>query len=131
MTKDKKYIENLFRNYKKNKARLKMLELGLVSDEDHVIGAIDYSKDKIQTSNLSSLDNIIEKREYEKEKLQKEIAITQILLDSLKEDERIIVEAYYIEGKTQTQVANIINVYEVSTVWRKREKILSELMELI
>ncbi|MGL5380691.1 hypothetical protein [Clostridium sp.] len=131
MTKDKKYIENLFRNFKKNKARLKMLELGLVSDEDHVIGAIDYSKDKIQTSNLSSLDNIVERREKEKEQLEKDIAITEILLESLKEDDGILVEAYYIEGKTQTQVANIINVYEVSTVWRRREKLLDCLMELI
>ena len=44
MTKDKyKYIEGLLRNYKKNKSRIKILELGLVTDDDYTLGAIDYS----------------------------------------------------------------------------------------
>ena len=35
MTKDKyKYVEGLLRNYKKNKSRIKILELGLVTDDD-------------------------------------------------------------------------------------------------
>lgn len=131
MTKDKKYIENLFRNYKKNLARKKVLELGLITDDDYTLGAIDYSADKIQTSNISSLDDKIIKREKEFEKLKVDIAITEILLDSLKEEDKTIVASYYIEGKTQTQVAHIINVYEISTVWRKREKILDSLMDII
>ena len=36
MTKDKyKYVEGLLRNYKKNKSRIKILELGLVTDDDY------------------------------------------------------------------------------------------------
>lgn len=37
MTKDKKYIEYLLRNYKKNKARLRILELGMVNEQDNII----------------------------------------------------------------------------------------------
>ena len=130
-TKDKSYIENLFKNYKRNKARLLILDKNLVNDDDFILRAIDYSNDKIQTSNLSSLDNIIERREKEKEQLKKDIALTEILLDSLNERDRILIESYYIERKTQTQVANIINVYEISTVWRNRERILNTLTELL
>ena len=130
-TKDKSYIENLFKNYKRNKARLLILDKNLVNDDDFILRAIDYSNDKIQTSNLSSLDNIIECREKEKEQLKKDIALTEILLDSLNERDRILIESYYIERKTQTQVANIINVYEISTVWRNRERILNTLTELL
>ena len=65
-TKDKKYIENLLKNYKRNKSRLQILDKNLISDDDFLLGAIDYSKEKIQTSNLSSLVNIIAKREKEK-----------------------------------------------------------------
>ena len=73
MNRDKFYIENLFRNYKRNKSRLQILDKNLISDDDFLLGAIDYSKEKIQTSNLSSLDNIIEKREKEKDQLVKDI----------------------------------------------------------
>ena len=66
MTKDKyKYVEGLLRNYKKNKSRIKILELGLVTDDDYTLSAIDYSKDKIQTSNKSDLSDAVVKREKE------------------------------------------------------------------
>lgn len=135
MTKDKKYIENLFRNFKKNKARLKILELGLVTDDDYTLGAIDYSKDKIQTSNLSSLDNIAERREAEKEKLQKDIAITQILLDSMdsRKDSQYkkIIEYYYIENMTQREVMQIINTYDNRHFFNICNKALNSLLEIV
>ena len=90
MNRDKFYIEELFRRYKRNVSRLEILENNLVSDDDFLLGAIDYSKEKIQTSNLSSLDNIIEKREKEKDQLIKDITLTEILLDSLTERDYLI-----------------------------------------
>ena len=134
-SKDKKYIENLFRNYKRNIARLKILNLNLIQDEDSIIQGVNYT-DKlkignISTSNLTSLDSIIEKREKEKEQLKEEITLAEILLNSLSEKDKMIVEAYYIENKTQVQVANMLNVYELSTVWRNRERILNKLLELL
>ena len=44
MTRDKKrYIEALLYNYKDNKTRLIVLEEGLISDDDFILGSIDYS----------------------------------------------------------------------------------------
>ena len=77
MTKDKyKYIENLFRNYKKNKSRIKILRLGYITDDDFTISGVDYSKDKIQTSNMSDLSDTVIKREKELEKLIYEVNVT-------------------------------------------------------
>ena len=130
-TKDKFYIENLFRNYKRNKSRLKILDKNLISNDDFLLGAIDYSKEKIQTSNLSSLDNIIEKREKEKEQLIKDIALTEILLDSLTERDYLIINSFYIERKTLVRIAQLLNRDDTKTVWRNKERILNSLTELL
>ena len=79
MTKDKyKYIEDLLRNYKKNKSRIKVLELGLITDDDFTVGATDYSKDKIQVSNMSDLSDIVIGREKELDQLKYEVNLTEI-----------------------------------------------------
>ena len=131
MNRDKFYIENLFRNYKRNKSRLQILDKNLISDDDFLLGAIDYSKEKIQTSNLSSLDNIIEKREKEKEQLIKDITLTEILLDSLTERDYIIINSFYIERKTLVRIAQLLNRDDTKTVWRNKERILNTLTELL
>lgn len=134
-TKDKTYIENLLRSYKKNKARLQILEKGLVSDEDNVIGAINYTSKlkmgNIQTSNLSSLDDIIERRAKEKEKLTNDIVLTEILLDSLTERDYMIVYNYYVERKTLVKIAQLMNRDDTKTVWRNKDRILEEMLEVI
>ena len=131
MNRDKFYIEELFRRYKRNVSRLEILENNLVSDDDFLVGAIDYSKEKIQTSNLSSLDNIIEKREKEKEKLKKEVALTKILLNSLTEKDYLIINSFYIERKTLVRIAQLLNRDDTKTVWRNKERILNTLTELL
>ena len=135
MTKDKKYIEYLLRNYKKKKSRLRILNLGLINEDDNILNAIDYSKDKIQTSNLTSLDDAIIKREEEIKKLEYEINIVEALLDSLdsrKDNQyRQLVENYYIENKTYTEVMSIINIYNRYHYFEICKKILNEFLELI
>ena len=131
MNRDKFYIENLFRNYKRNKSRLQILDKNLISDDDFLLGAIDYSKEKIQTSNLSSLDNIIEKREKEKEQLIKDITLTEILLDSLTEKDYLIINSFYMERKTLVRIAQLLNRDDTKTVWRNKERILNSLTELL
>ena len=131
MNRDKFYIENLFRNYKRNVSRLEILENNLISDDDFLLGAIDYSKDKVQTNNLSSLDNVIEKREKEKEKLKKEVALTKILLNSLTEKDYLIINSFYIERKTLVRIAQMLNRDDTKTVWRNKERILNSLTELL
>ena len=135
MTKDKKYIEYLLRNYKKKKSRLRILNLNLINDDDNILNGIDYSKDKIQTSNLTSLDDVIIKREEEIKRLEYEINIVEALLDSLdsrKDNQyRQLVENYYIENKTYTEVMSIINIYNRYHYFELRKKVLNEFLELI
>jgi DNA-directed RNA polymerase specialized sigma subunit len=131
VNRDKFYIENLFRNYKRNKSRLQILDKNLISDDDFLLGAIDYSKEKIQTSNLSSLDNIIEKREKEKDQLIKDITLTEILLNSLTERDYLIINSFYIERKTLVRIAQLLNRDDTKTVWRNKERILNSLTELL
>ena len=135
MTKDKKYIEYLLRNYKKKKSRLRILNLGLINEDDNILNGIDYSKDKIQTSNLTSLDDAIIKREEEIKRLEYEINIVEALLDSLdsrKDNQyRQLVENYYIENKTYTEVMSIINIYNRYHYFELCKKILNDFLELI
>ncbi len=135
MTKDKKYIEYLLRNYKKKKSRLRILNLGLINEDDNILNGIDYSKDKIQTSNLTSLDDAIIKREEEIKRLEYEINIVEALLDSLdsrKDNQyRQLVENYYIENKTYTEVMPIINIYYRYHYFELCKKVLNEFLELI
>ena len=132
MSKDKyKYIENLLRNYKKNKSRIKILELGIVTDDDFTISAIDYSKEKIQTSNQSDLSDLIIKREKELDKLKYEVSLTDALLESLNTKDKYIVEAFYIENIRMNKIALKLNYYETKTIWINKDRIINSLIDLV
>ena len=132
MTKDKyKYIENLFRNYKKNKSRIKILNLGMVTDDDFTVSGVDYSKDKIQTSNMSDLSDTVIKREKELEKLIYEVSVTEALLESLNTKDRYIIEAFYIENIRMNKIAVKLNYYEIKTVWNNKDRIMNYLLDLV
>jgi len=132
MTKDKyKYIENLLRNYKKNKSRIKILNLGMVTDDDFTISGVDYSKDKIQTSNMSDLSDTVIKREKELEKLIYEVNVTEALLESLNTKDRYIIEAFYIENIRMNKIAVKLNYYEIKTVWNNKDRIMNYLLDLV
>ena len=132
MTKDKyKYIENLFRNYKKNKSRIKILQLGYITDDDFTINGVDYSKDKIQTSNMSDLSDTVIKREKELEKLIYEVSVTEALLESLNTKDRYIIEAFYIENIRMNKIAVKLNYYEIKTVWNNKDRIMNYLLDLV
>ena len=132
MTKDKyKYIENLFRNYKKNKSRIKILQLGYITDDDFTINGVDYSKDKIQTSNMSDLSDTVIKREKELEKLIYEVNVTEALLESLNTKDRYIIEAFYIENIRMNKIAVKLNYYEIKTVWNNKDRIMNYLLDLV
>ena len=132
MSKDKyKYIENLLRNYKKNKSRIKILELGMVTDDDFTISGVDYSKDKIQTSNMSDLSDTVIKREKELEKLIYEVNVTEALLESLNTKDRYIIEAFYIENIRMNKIAVKLNYYEIKTIWNNKDRIMNYLLDLV
>ena len=132
MTRDKKrYIEALLYNYKKNKARLQILELGLISDDDFILGSIDYSKERVQSSNLSSLDNKIIAREREMTRLKKDIKLVEILLSSLSEREHLVVKSFYIENISNVKIADMIDRVDLKTVWRIKDNALRNMTNLI
>ena len=132
MTNDKKRrIEALLYNYKKNKARLQILELGLVSDDDFLVGSFDYSSVRVQTSNLSSLDHKIIARENEIERLKKDIKLTEILLDSLSERDRLVISSSYIDNIPGIKIADMINRVDLKTVWRIKHTALKNMAYLI
>ena len=132
MSKDKyRYIENLLRNYKKNKSRIKILELGIVTDDDFTISAIDYSKEKIQTSNNNDLSDLIIKREKELDKLKYEVSLTDALLESLNTKDKYIVEAFYIENIRMNKIALKLNYYETKTIWINKDRIINSLIDLV
>ena len=132
MTKDKyRYIENLFRNYKKNKSRIKILQLGYITEDDFTISAIDYSKDKIQTSNMNDLSDLVIKREKELDKLIYEVNVTEALLESLNNKDRYIIEAFYIENIRMNKIAVKLNYYETKTVWNNKDRIMNYLLDLV
>ena len=132
MAKDKyKYIENLLRNYKKNKSRIKILELGIVTDDDFTISAIDYSKEKIQVSHQSDLSDLIVKREKELDRLKYEVSLTDALLESLNTKDKYIVEAFYIENIRMNKIALKLNYYETKTIWINKDRIINSLIDLV
>lgn len=132
---DTKYVEGLLRNYKKNKARLRILELNKLSYEDNELRGIDYSREVVQTSNISTLDEITIKREEEYNKLKYLVNLTEALIDGLdsrKDNQyRKIANYYYIENMTYTEVMPIVGVYTADHFYSLGRKVLRELTSLM
>ena len=132
MTRDKKrYIEALLYNYKDNKTRLIVLEEGLISDDDFILGSIDYSKERVQSSNLSSLDDKVIAREREIEKLKKDIRLTEVLLDKLSEKEHKVITSFYIKKIPNRLICEIIDRTDEKTVWRIKNNALISMARAI
>ena len=132
MTRDKKrYIEALLYNYKDNKTRLIVLEEGLVNDDDFILGSIDYSKERVQNSNLSSLDDKVIAREREIEKLKKDIRLTEVLLDKLSEKEYKVITSFYIKKIPNRLICEIIDRTDEKTVWRIKNNALISMARAI
>ena len=132
MTKDKiSQVEGLLYNYKKNKARVRILELGLISDEDFILGSMDYSSDRVQSSNLSSLDNKIIARQKEMGKLKKDIIRVDEMLGVLKERDRLVVSSFYIERLPIRKIKYMIDRDDDKTVWRIKKRAIKNMADLV
>ena len=125
------YVTRILKNYKKNKSRLKMIEMGLITDDDNIISAMNYDSIRVQTSNLSSLDNNILSREEEKEKLIKYISTVDVLLESLSVKDSNIIKDIYFEKIRYVEIAYKNNWLDKCTVFRNNERIIRELTNLI
>lgn len=129
-----KKVEALLRNYKRNKSRIRILELNLEDEDETLIGSIDYSRERVQTSNIRDLSDVIVGMEKELKQLKKDVRTTEALVDSLNSRKgnqyRKIVELYYIEGHIAENVMSEVGVYN----WRFYElckKVLGTLAELL
>lgn len=127
----REYIERILYNYKRNKSRLKILNMNELTDEDYTIGAIDYSKDKIQTSNSSDLSDFAVKREREKVDIETDIITAAAILESLNEFDYAIINGLYVENLKQREILEAINRFDVCTVHRNKERILRQLEDLV
>ena len=125
------YVVRILKTYKKNKSRLKMLKLGLVTDDDNLLGAVNYDSVRVQTSNLGSLDNNIIVREKEKAKLNKYITTVDVILESLNSKDRAIIENIYFENIKYIDIAYKNNWNDKKTVWDNKERIIRELAKII
>ena len=125
------YVVRILKTYKKNKSRLKMLELGLVTDDDNLLGTVNYDSIRVQTSNLGSLDNNILARENEKIKLNKYITTVDVILESLNSKDRAIIENIYFENIKYIDIAYKNNWNDKKTVWDNKERIIRELAKII
>ena len=119
-----KKVEHLLRNYKENKSEVEMLTYRLD------LNAIDYSKDKIQTSNISSLDEVVIAREKKLIQLKKDIHTTEALIRSLGERDYKIINDFYILERSQTKIGADLEITE-DAVWKAKYVILKKLANLL
>ena len=119
-----KKVEHLLRSYKENKSEVEMLTYRLD------LNAIDYSKDKIQTSNISTLDEVVIAREKKLIQLKKDIHTTEALIKSLGERDYKIINDFYILERSQTKIGADLEITE-DAVWKAKYVILKKLANLL
>ena len=112
------YVVRILKTYKKNKSRLKMLELGLVTDDDNLLGAVNLDNNKLA-------------RENEKIKHNKYITTVDVILESLNSKDRAIIENIYFENIKYIDIAYKNNWNDKKTVWDNKERIIRELAKII
>ena len=115
-----KKVEHLLRSYKENKSEVEMLTYRLD------LSAVDYSKDKIQTSNISSLDEVVIAREKKLVQLNQDIHTTEALIKSLGERDFKIINDFYILERSQTKIGADLEITE-DAVWKAKYVILNKL----
>ena len=119
-----KRVESLLRNYKENKSEVEMLTYRLD------LNAIDYSKDKIQTSNISSLDEVVIAREKKLIQLKQDIHTAEALMKSLGERDYKIINDFYILERSQTKIGADLEITE-DAVWKAKYVVLKKMANLL
>lgn len=105
-----KYVEKLLKKYRDNLAEINLI----------TVMGIDYSSVRVQTSNISSLDNVAIKLE----KLRKENDIVDALIQCLSNKEKFIIESFYKEGRKRMLIGMKIGIETENGVdMAKREAI--------
>lgn len=136
MTKDKKeLLINCLKKYKRNVARLGLLQNSLLFDEevDILSSAIDYSRDQVQTSNINGIDKFLEdkesKREDEIAQLKKDIDRVEYVLEALKDKDRKVVERTYVLKEPGLKVASDLGYTELRSMYTYRSQVISNIVK--
>lgn len=119
--KKEKTVEYLLKNYRNNKAEIKMLSYGLD------LQAVQYDRDAVQTSNKSDLSDIVIKREKILAELKQDVYDADQLIQSLGDVDRFIIEGIYIKELTQVEIASRLNYNTENTVAKRKGRILQSL----
>ena len=125
------YVTRILKNYKKYKTRIKVIEKGLYTDDDNILSAMNYDSVRVQTSNLSNLDNNILSREEEKERLIKYVNTVDTILESLNSKDLGIIRDIHFERLKFIDIAYKNNWNDKSTVFYNNVRIIKELVKLI
>lgn len=119
--KKEKTVEYLLKNYRNNKAEIKMLSYGLD------LQAQQYDTVNVQTSNKRDLSDVVVKREKILNELKQDVHDAECLLSSLEDRDRFIIEGFYIKGLKQVDIASELNLNTEDAVWKRKNNILKKL----
>ncbi|MGN1358680.1 MAG: xanthine dehydrogenase [Bacilli bacterium] len=137
-----KEAEYILYNYKYINSKLDIIELKINNLKNNVdLSAIDYSKDKISSTNAfsSSVENEVIKRENKLKDLEEEkrqLLYQQHLVDKvmnlLEEEEKRIVELRYFTKpkRSWTSIQNELNL-SPDTAYRKRRNIINRIAKYL
>ena len=119
-----KDIERTLREYRVIETRIDILQEQLKNIDDVGISALDYTVDRVQTSNMSKPveDVVLKKVEIEKEiyLARHKLDIINKALSALDEEERQVIQMQVIEGKQWYKLCSCLHLGE--TALREKKK---------
>ena len=140
-TNDKfKRVEAMLYNYKNTVAEIKILkrDLEILENDYRGTGAISYEEKTGKTNAFSSeVENEVIKRAEKIQRLKNKIRLKEIeieniddAIESLLDDEQLLVKERYFNKKSNKHVANLFNVAE-QTACDYKSKVINKLMPLL
>ncbi|NME64453.1 sigma-70 family RNA polymerase sigma factor [Clostridium cadaveris] len=133
-------VEAMLYNYKNTLAEIKILkrDLEILENDYRGTGAISYEEKTGKTNAFSSeVENEVIKRAEKIQRLKNKIRLKEIeieniddAIESLLDDEQLLVKERYFNKKSNKHVANLFNVAE-QTACDYKSKVINKLMPLL
>ncbi|WP_027640125.1 hypothetical protein [Clostridium cadaveris] len=133
-------VEAMLYNYKNTLAEIKILkrDLEILENDYRGTGAISYEEKTGKTNAFSSeVENEVIKRVEKIQRLKNKIRLKEIeieniddAIESLLDDEQLLVKERYFNKKSNKYVANLFNVAE-QTACDYKSKVINKLMPLL
>lgn len=141
-TEDKNYkrVEAMLYNYKNTKAEINILKrkLEVYENDYNGVRGLSYDEKSSPTNKFNSdVENEVIKRSEEIQNLKSEIRLKEIEIENiddavntLNEDEKLLVNERYFNRKTNKYVASVLNVTE-QTSCDYKNRIITNLISLL